>query len=87
MSGTTIDHTVAIIVFLAAMLIFIGLFSQTIQTGISYQQHNTVATKTSDLLDNLLLNPGNPSNWSQTDWNQQTKIPTSLGLQDSKFTQ
>ena len=87
MSGTSIDHTVAIIVFLAAMLIFIGLFSQTIQTGISYQQHNTVATKTGDLLDNLLLNPGNPSNWSQTDWNQQTKIPTSLGLQDFKFTQ
>ena len=65
MSGTSIDHTVAIIVFLAAMIIFIGLFSQTIETAVSYQQHNSLATKASDLLDNMLLNPGTPSNWGQ----------------------
>ncbi len=82
MSGTTIDHTVSIIVFLAAMLIFIGLFSQTVDTAVSYQQHNTLATKTSDLLDNLLLNPGTPSNWGS-----QETIPTSLGLQDPEFIQ
>jgi hypothetical protein len=87
MSGTNIDHIVSIIVFLASMLIFIGLFSQTVETAVSYQQHSSSATKAGDLLDNLLLNPGNPSNWSQTDWNQQAKIPTELGLQDPEFTQ
>jgi hypothetical protein len=87
MSGTNIDHLVSIMVFLAAMLIFVGLFSQTIETAISYQEHNTLATKASDILDNLLLSPGNPANWSQTDWTQQSKIPTGLGIQDPEFVQ
>jgi Domain of unknown function (DUF2341) len=86
-SGTNIDHIVSIIVFLAAMLIFIGLFGQTIETAILYQQHNVLATKASDLLDNMLLSPGNPTNWSQTDWNQQSKVPTGLGLQNPEFVQ
>jgi hypothetical protein len=86
MSGTNIDHTISIIVFLAAMLIFIGLFSQTVETGISYQQHNALSTKTSDLLDNLLLNPGTPLDWGQTDWAGE-KTPTSFGLQDPEFIQ
>jgi hypothetical protein len=85
MSGTSIDHTAAIIVFLAAMIIFIGLFSQTIDTAISYQQHNTLSTKTSDLLDNLLLNPGAPDQtWGQLD---DISTLTSLGVQDPEFIQ
>jgi hypothetical protein len=86
MSGTNIDHAVAIVVFLAAILIFIGLFSQTAQTAITYQQHNSLSTKTSDLLDNLLLNPGNPSDWGQKDWSQST-FPTSFGVQHPEFIQ
>jgi hypothetical protein len=86
MSGTSIDHSVAIIVFLAAMVIFIGLFSQTVETAVSYQQHNSLSTKTSDLLDNLLLNPGTPSNWGQMDWSQAT-FPTGLGIQNPEFIQ
>jgi hypothetical protein len=86
MSGTSIDHTIAIIVFLAAMIIFIGLFSQTIETAVSYQQHNSLSSKTSDLLDNLLLNSGTPSNWGQKDWSQST-FPTGLGIQDPEFIQ
>jgi hypothetical protein len=86
-SGTNVDHIVSIIVFLSAMLIFVGLFGQTIETGVLYQEHNVLATKASDLLDNMLLSPGNPSNWSQTDWNQQSKIPTGLGIQDPEFVQ
>jgi hypothetical protein len=85
MSGTSIDHTAAIIVFLAAMIIFIGLFSQTIDTAISYQQHNTLSTKTSDLLDNLLLNPGAPhQTWGQLD---DVSSLTGLGIQDPEFIQ
>jgi len=87
MSGTSIDHIVSFIAFIAAILIFIGLFGNTIQSALTNQQYSAMATKTSDLLDNILLNPGNPSNWSQTDWNQPSKIPTQLGLQDPAFTE
>lgn len=77
MVSSTIDHMVATVVFLGALLLFVGLFNQTIQTAILYQRHRHLATKCSDLLDNVLLNPGN---WSGS-------IPTSFGLQDPEFQQ
>jgi len=77
MAGSTIDHLVSVTVFLGAILLFISLFNQTIQTAIIYQHHRTLATKCSDLLDNMLLNPG--------DWSGS--IPTSFGLQDPEFKQ
>ena len=73
---------IAITVFLAAILLFIGLFNQTIQTAVIYQRNRATATKASDLLDNMLLNPGIPINWGQND-----SIPTGFGLQDPEFTQ
>jgi hypothetical protein len=82
MVSSTIDHMVAITVFLAATLLFIGLFNQTIQTAVIYQRHRATATKASDLLDNMLLSPGIPVNWGQTD-----VTPTGFGLQDPEFTQ
>jgi hypothetical protein len=82
MTGTTIDHLVAVTIFLAAMLIFIGLFNQTIQTAILYQRHRYLATKCSDTLDNILLSPGIPQYWGQSG-----TAPTSFGLQDPEFTQ
>jgi hypothetical protein len=69
-------------VFLGAILLFIGLFNQTIQTAILYQHHRSIATKCSDLLDNMLLNPGNPLDWGKNNW-----TPTGFGLQDPEFTQ
>jgi len=80
--SSTVDHMVAITVFLAATLLFIGLFNQTIQTAVLYQRHRATATKASDLLDNILLSPGVPVNWGQTD-----TFPTGFGLQDPEFTQ
>jgi len=80
--SSTIDHMVAITVFLAATMLFIGLFSQTIQTAIIYQRHRATATKASDLLDNMLLTPGIPIDWGQND-----ELPTGFGLQDPEFTQ
>lgn len=77
MTGSTIDHLVSATVFLGAILLFIGLFNQTIQTAIIYQRHRHLASKCSDLLDNVLLNPG--------DWSGS--IPTSFGLQDPEFQQ
>ena len=82
MVSSTIDHMVAVTVFLAATLLFIGLFNQTIQTAVVYQQHRAIATKASDLLDTMLLSPGIPVNWGQTDG-----LPTGFGLQDPEFTQ
>lgn len=86
MTGSTIDHLVSVLVFLAAMLIFFGLFNQTIQTAILYQRHRYLATKCSDLLDNILLNPGSPSN-ETFHWGKSNCTPTSFGLQDPEFTE
>ena len=82
MAGSTIDHLVSLMVFLGAILLFIGLFNQTIQTAILYQHHRSIATKCSDLLDNILLNPGVPP-----DWGKSNCTPTGFGLQDPEFTQ
>jgi hypothetical protein len=82
MVSSTIDHMVAVTVFLAATLLFIGLFNQTIQTAVIYQRHRATATKASDLLDSMLLSPGIPVSWGQTD-----VTPTGFGLQDPEFTQ
>lgn len=82
MSGSTIDHMVSVMVFLGAILVFISLFNQNLQTAVLYQQHRSIATKTSDVLDNILLNPGIPSNWGESNL-----TPTGLGLQDPEFVQ
>ncbi|UCH32029.1 MAG: hypothetical protein JSV05_01140 [Candidatus Bathyarchaeota archaeon] len=66
MTGVTIDHMISTTVFIAAILLFIGLFAQGLQAGILYQQNQHVAFKTSDLLDNILLSPGYPYNWGVT---------------------
>jgi hypothetical protein len=82
MANGAIDHMVSLIIFMAALSIFIGLFSQNMQTGISYERHNALSTKTSDLLDNILLNPGIPSTWGQSDG-----AVVGFGLQDPAYTQ
>jgi hypothetical protein len=80
--SAAIDHMVSITIFLAALLLFINLFSQTNQTAVIYEQHRAVATKCSDLLDNMLLNPGSPS-----DWGQSSGDVTGFGVQDPDFTE
>jgi hypothetical protein len=82
MTSSTIDHLVSATIFLGAILLFIGLFNQTVQTAILYQRHRSLATKASDLLDTILLSPGYP-----LDWGKITGAPTSFGLQDPEFTQ
>jgi hypothetical protein len=66
LTGHTIDHLVATIVFIAAIVLFLGLFTQTLQAAVLYQQNRHVALKASDLLDNILLSPGYPYNWGET---------------------
>ena len=85
MTGVTIDHMVALTVFLGALLLFVGLFNQSIQTAILYQRHRFIATKCSDLVDNILLNPGSPYDWGT---NSSSKdFMTIFGLQDPEFQQ
>ncbi len=66
MTGVTIDHLIATTVFIAAILLFVGLFAQTLQTAILYQQNRHVSFKASDVLDSILLSPGYPYNWGET---------------------
>ena len=66
LTGHTIDHLVATIAFIAAIFLFLGLFTQTLQAAVLYQQNRHVALKASDLLDNILLSPGYPYNWGET---------------------
>jgi hypothetical protein len=90
MAGSTIDHLVSLMVFLGAILLFISLFNQTLQTAILYQRHRNFATKCSDLLDNILLNPGYPLEWEGAqpiEWGKLNCTPTGFGLQDPEFTQ
>ena len=82
MVSSTIDHMMATVVFLGALLLFVGLFNQTIQTAILYQRHRHIATKCSDLLDNMMLTPGYP-----LDWGTSNCTPTGFGLQNPEFTQ
>jgi hypothetical protein len=82
MAGVHIDHMVSLITFLLAMMLFIGMFSQTIKNALTYQNNNVVAFKCSDLLDNIMLSPGIPPQWGQTD-----DAPAGFGLQDAEFTQ
>ena len=73
---------ISLIVFIAALMIFIGLFSQNIQSAMAYQSHSSLSTKTSDLLDTMLLNPG-----VNATWGTDGTIPSGFGLQDPEFTQ
>lgn len=85
-AGAVIDHIVSLIVFLGALLVFIGLFNQTIQTAILYEKHRYLATKCADLIDNILLNPGSPSNETLY-WGRSSCPITIFGLQDPESTE
>ncbi|MGQ9460205.1 MAG: hypothetical protein ACUVRA_03115 [Candidatus Bathyarchaeaceae archaeon] len=65
MTGVTIDHLIATTAFLAAILVFTGLFTQSMQAAILYEENRHVALKASDLLDTILLSPGYPYHWGE----------------------
>jgi len=83
MAGATIDHLIALTVFLAALLLFIGFFNQMNQTAILYQYHSYIATECSNVLDSIMLNPGTPSDWGVS--GSSTQNLTFFGLQDPEF--
>ncbi len=82
MASASVDHVISLTVFIAAILLFISLFGQNMQTAIGYERHRVLSTKTSDLLDTIVLNPGLP-----VDWGKKDSIPDCFGLQDPEFPQ
>ena len=82
MTSAALDHMISLTIFIAAILIFIGLFSQSIQTAVVYERHRALSTKTSDILDTMLLTPGFPVDWGKNDG-----APACFGLQDPDYPQ
>ena len=81
MSGVSIDHLISIVVLFVAVLLFIGLFNQTLSVAVDYQRNTSTARECGDLLDAMLLTPGIPPPSTTTD------TPIAFGLQDPSLTQ
>ena len=81
MSGVSIDHLISIVVLFIAVLLFIGLFNQTLSVAVNYQRNTSTATACGDLLDAMLLTSGIPPPATTTD------TPIAFGLQDPSLTQ
>jgi hypothetical protein len=77
MSGVSIDHLVSVAVLIAAVILFVGLFNNTLSTAVEYQRNTSTAKKCSDLIDTILLTPGISINGP----------PTAFGLQDPMSSQ
>lgn len=77
MTGVSIDHMVALTVFLAVLLMSFGVYGQILSAAVEYQRNNQVAMKAADLTDNMLLSPGSPPGWGHNN-----SDPTAFGLQD-----
>ena len=77
MSGVSIDHLVSIVVLVAAVLLFIALFNQTLLVAVNYQRNTSTAGECGNLLDSMLLTPGISTSGA----------PIEFGLQDPSLTQ
>ena len=77
MTGITIDHMVSLVVLLTVLTVSIGAYSQIMGAAIRHQQNHQVAMKANELANTLLLSPGYP-----VDWGQSNGTPSAFGLQD-----
>ncbi|MEM3769652.1 MAG: hypothetical protein QXZ51_00915 [Candidatus Bathyarchaeia archaeon] len=70
MVSATIDHLAATTVLIVAFTLFMGLFAQVMHDALLYQFHMHLATKCSDILDNMLLSFGDvPGAFGLGDYN------------------
>ena len=80
MASATIDHLISLIVFIAASWFFLGFSVKPFRQQSLMNATRALSTKTSDLLDTMLLNPGIPNDWGKTDasahrvWNAGPRI-------------
>jgi len=72
-SGVSVDHVVSVIVLLAAIVLFVGLFDSTLSSAVTYQRNTSTANECNNLLDSILLTPAVPTSGS----------PSWFGLQGS----
>ena len=77
MPSVTIDHMIALTMFLVVVLLSIGAYSQIMGAATIQQQNHHVAMKAYELANGILLNPGYPLNWGQSN-----STPSAFGLQD-----
>lgn len=80
MSGVSVDHVVSVIVLLAAIVLFIGLFDQTISVAVNYQHNTSTATQCDDLLDEILLTSAPSTSGSPTWFGLQASTLPSYNL-------
>ena len=73
MSGVSVDHVVSVIVLLAAIVLFVGLFDQTLTAAVNYQYNTTTAKECDNLIDEILLTNAPPLSGA----------PSWFGMQDS----
>jgi hypothetical protein len=78
MTGVTIDHMVSLAVLIAVLMVSMTAFGKIIGAAVTYQQNHEVSMKAAELANTLLLNPGDPIYWGQSN-----SIPLAFGLQDS----
>jgi hypothetical protein len=75
MSGVSVDHVVSVIVLLAAIVLFVGLFDQTLTAAVNYQYNTTTAKECDNLIDEILLTNAPPLSGA----------PSWFGMQDSSL--
>lgn len=80
MTGEIIDHAAAFVLVIITFTASIAAFNGIVVAGLNYLQLRDVSIAASDLIDNMLLTPGSPSNWGQL--NSQ---PLAFGLQNPGF--
>ncbi len=80
MTGVTIDHMVSLVALISVLMVSLGAYSQIIGTAMVYQQNHHIAMKAAELANTLLLSPGYPFGWGQSN-----STPSSFGLQDPEI--
>ncbi len=80
MTGQIIDTSVAFIAFILIFMVTLATFNGIVVSGLNYVNLRQVTLVANDLIDNMLLTPGSPSNWGQL--NAQ---PSAFGLQNPGF--
>jgi hypothetical protein len=78
MTGTTIDHMISLVVLITVLTVSMGAFGQIIGAAITYQQNHEISMKAAELVNAMLLSPGDPAWWGLSD-----SLPLAFGLQDS----
>jgi len=79
LTGVTIDHMISLVVLITVLMVSMAAFGQLTNTAIMYQRNHQVSMKAAEIANTLLLSPGDPVGWGQSN-----DIPFAFGLQDAE---